>query len=150
LHIALSFFFELRRSRGHALPADQRDSQSWNSKRKWAEAGSVVGLRTVSGACCRSTVVSFDPRLLPSASALACRREARVAKSFLRRPPRARRRPSEPLCYSSPGGAKRICAVAAAVHHKAACASHAPQQRDLGELHGTRERPPDARTTIRL
>ena len=59
------------------------------------------------------SVVDFDPRLVADAAeclSLGLQTRRARPKSFLRRPPRARRRPSEPSCYSSPGGVKRHCA----------------------------------------
>ena len=58
------------------------------------------------------SVVDFDPRLVADAAeclSLGLQTRRARPKSFLRRPPRARRRPSEPSCYSSPGGVKRHC-----------------------------------------
>ena len=60
------------------------------------------------------SVVDFDPRLVADAAeclSLGLQTRRARPKSFLRRPPRARRRPSEPSCYSSPGGVKRLCVV---------------------------------------
>ena len=53
------------------------------------------------------SVVDVDRRLVVGATeclSLGLQTRRARPKSFLRRPPRARRRPSEPSCYSSPGG----------------------------------------------
>ena len=59
------------------------------------------------------SVVDFDPRLVADAAecpSLGLQTRRARPKSFLRRPPRARKRPSEPSCCSSRRRVKRLCA----------------------------------------
>ena len=58
------------------------------------------------------SVVDFDPRLVADAAeclSLGLQTRRARPKSFLRRPPRARKRPSEPSCCSSRRRVKRLC-----------------------------------------
>ena len=60
------------------------------------------------------SVVDFDPRLVADAAeclSLGLQTRRARPKSFLRRPPRARKRPSEPSCCSSRRRVKRLCGI---------------------------------------
>ena len=86
------------------------------------------------------SVVDFDPRLVADAAeclSLGLQTRRARPKSFLRRPPRARRRPSEPSCYSSPGGAKRLCGRIASDEHEVAASKglHNPLPRVVHARH---------------
>jgi hypothetical protein len=59
------------------------------------------------------SVVDFDPRLVADAAeclSLGLQTRRARPKSFLRRPPRARKRPSEPSCYRCIWRKMRLCA----------------------------------------
>ena len=59
------------------------------------------------------SVVDFDPRLVADAAeclSLGLQTRRARPKSFLRRPPRARKRPSEPSCCRFPTASKADCA----------------------------------------
>ena len=58
------------------------------------------------------SVVDFDPRLVADAAecpSLGLQTRRARPKSFLRRPPRARKRPSEPSCYRCIWRKMRLC-----------------------------------------
>eukprot|EP00964_Phaeocystis_antarctica_P138899 scaffold103566_cov32-Phaeocystis_antarctica.AAC.1 len=98
---------------------EQLESRAWHAHQRdatvevEADPGFWVG-----------SVVDFNPRIVADAAkCLSLGKHTRRArpKSFLRRPPRARRRPSEPQCCASLPRVKRLCAPRRAEHPVTFC-----------------------------